>query len=172
MCEGSLPAAFQLLYCSLGLLFGAAFAGLASFQYTGCAVAGLCLLLFCLITLRPLFRKQLDHYRTQLNLLTLAFVQVPFVYSRFNPAFEYSSESDLALLLPALLAVLLCLNLCGNLAFFAYLAVKRIKEGLATEQMADQQEAAKGKFEDLYKSSLINPIRYLEKPRFINSFIE
>lgn len=133
MREGSLPAAFQLLYCSLGLLFGAAFAGLASFQYTGCAVAALCLLLFCLITLKPLFRKQFDHYRTQLNLLTIAFAQVPFAYSRFNPSFEYSSESDLALLMPALLAMLLCLNLFGNLTFFVYLAVKRIKEGLLTQ---------------------------------------
>ena len=135
-------------------------------------MAGLCLALFCLATLRPLFRKQLDHYRTQLNLLTVAFAQAPFLYSRLRPSFEYSSESDLALLLPALLGLLLALNLFGNLAFFVYLAIKRVREGLAAEQMAEEQPAAKGKLEDLYKSSLINPHRYLAKPRFINSFIE
>lgn len=132
-----------MAYYLLGLLFAASFAGLSSFQYINCALAGICLALFCIITLKPLFKKQFDHYRTQLNLLTIAFAQIPFIYSRFNPSFEYAQESDLSLLLPVLLAFLMALNVLGNLAFFVYLAIKRIREGLVIKQMAEEKEAEK-----------------------------
>ena len=152
---------------------GAALAGLSSFQYTNCLVAAVFLTLFGLTVCRPLFKKQLDHYRTMLNLLALVLAQVPFIYSHFSPSYDYSQESDLVFLLPTLLAVLMALNVFGNLAFFVYSAVRRIREGLLAKETVEEKEAAKPEnFDHLYTSSLINPLQYAHNPKFINSFID
>jgi hypothetical protein len=83
--------------------------------------------MFAITVFRPLFKKHFDHYRTQLNLLTLALVQIPFLHANFSPNLTYSSESDLSVAMPMFLGLILMLNLFGNCCFFVYLLVKRVK---------------------------------------------
>jgi hypothetical protein len=103
-------------------------------QLINCLTAALPLCLFAVTLFRPVFKKHLDHYRVQLNLLSMCLLQVPFLYANLRPNLEYSSESDLSVMMPLFLAVVLFVNFLANTAWFVYLLVKRVREALADKQ--------------------------------------
>jgi hypothetical protein len=121
---------FHLAYFLLGLAEGALLCAYGTYPLINCAAAALPFTLFLIALLKPVFKKQLDHYRTLLNLLTLTFLQVPFLYANFSPNLDYASESDLSVMMPLFLAVLLFINFLANLTWFVYLLVKRVREAI------------------------------------------
>jgi hypothetical protein len=119
-----------LFYFLLGLILGGGLCAFCKFSLINCVAAGIPFALFLIVLFKPIFKKQLDHYRTQLNLLTLTLIQIPFFYANAYPALEYSSESDLSVMMPLLLGLLLFLNFLINLCFFVYVAVKKWREAM------------------------------------------
>jgi hypothetical protein len=99
-------------------------------MYINCFVGGICILLYFITLCKSFFKKQIDHYRTQINLLTIALTQLPFFYANLNTNLDYSSESDLAIMMPLLLAIVLLLNFLVNFSCFVYLAFKKWREML------------------------------------------
>ena len=71
---------FHLGYFYLGLLTGALLCSLSSFPLVNCVAAAVPLCMYLATLAKPIFRKQIDKVRTQLNLLTIVFLQVPFLY--------------------------------------------------------------------------------------------
>ncbi len=71
---------FHLGYFYLGLFTGALLCGMSSFPLVNCAAAVVPLCMYFATLAKPIFRKQMDTSRTQLNLLTIAFLQVPSLY--------------------------------------------------------------------------------------------
>jgi uncharacterized membrane protein len=115
----------------LGLLFGVIISAFYSFKLINLVISGIALIFYVITLFTSIYKKQIDHYRTQLNLLTLVLIQIPFFYSNIHSGYEYKEESDLVILLPSLLAVLLAINFLVNISFFVYLFVKKIREKIA-----------------------------------------
>lgn len=76
----SFSLGFHLAYFYLGLFTGALLCGLCGFALVNCAAAVLPLGLYFVTLAKPIFRKQMDRLRTQLNLLTMVLLQAPFLY--------------------------------------------------------------------------------------------
>ena len=74
-----------------------------------------------------MFRSNKDRYRTQLNLLTIALTQTPFIFNRFYSNEEYINDSDASLMIPAFVAVILLLNFVINSSYFVYLIIKKVR---------------------------------------------
>ena len=83
--------AFQMFYCLLGVVLGALLSCFCTLQFINVIAAAIPFSLFLSTLCRSTFKKQFDHYRTQLNLLTLTLIQIPFFYANFQQKLEYSS---------------------------------------------------------------------------------
>jgi hypothetical protein len=75
---------FQLLYFYLGITIGVIVTFCNNFTFVNAVVAVLALFLLFATWAKPIFKKQYDRIRTQLNLLTIAFLQIPFLYANLN----------------------------------------------------------------------------------------
>ena len=83
--------AFQMAYCLLGLVLGALLSSFCTLRLINVIAAAVPFALFLSTLCRSTFTKQFDHYRIQINLITLTLIQVPFFYANFQQALEYSS---------------------------------------------------------------------------------
>jgi hypothetical protein len=83
--------AFQMVYCSLGLVLGALLSCFCTLYIINAIAAAIPFALFLSTLCRPTFKKQFDHYRTQLNLVTLTLIEIPFFYANFQQKLEYFS---------------------------------------------------------------------------------
>lgn len=80
-----------MTYLFLGFLLGAILCAFGHFSLINCVAGGIPFIMFVITLFKPLFKKQFDHYRTQLNLLTLTLIQVPFLYANLSQSLDYSS---------------------------------------------------------------------------------
>lgn len=76
---------FQLTYFYMGLFIGLIIALFNTFKFISIAIAIIPLFLQLVTWAKPVFTKQYDKFRTQLNLLTIIFLQIPFIYANINP---------------------------------------------------------------------------------------
>ena len=77
----------QIIYFYFGIIVSALYFQFYSFPYISLAVLVFTLLLYVLTLLKPIFRKNIDKYRTQLNLLTVAMLQIPGIYLNIETSF-------------------------------------------------------------------------------------
>jgi hypothetical protein len=125
--EGRFSLAFQT---AAFFLWPAMSALVCAFNYVwfiNIPLMGVCFVLYCVTVVTPIFRKQIDRFRTQLNLLTIAFAQVPYLYSNVHSGYEYGDDSDLILMAPVAIGLLLFLNFIANLSYFTYEVFKKIR---------------------------------------------
>ena len=132
---------FHLGYFYLGLFTGALLYGLRSFPLVNCIAAVLPLLMYFTTLAKPIFRKQMDRSRTQLNLLTIVLLQVPSLYVNLRDGQAYSSNSDAVLLVPMTVGILLLINFLVNFAFIVYEIIKKVREAMNERE---KREAGKG----------------------------
>ena len=118
--------AFQLAYFYLGLASAAVLCLSPPSIANGLACA-LSLLFFVATLSRPLFRKPADKYRTQLNLLSIVLLQLPFVLAHWQGGSNASSNDDMVLAAPLAVGLVLSLNFAGNLAFLIYELYKKVR---------------------------------------------
>lgn len=74
----------------------------------------------------------MDKYRTQLNLLSIVFGQIPFLYVNFQEGSNSSSNDDNVLMIPLAVGLVLFINFMGNLSFLSYEIYKKIREKFYT----------------------------------------
>ncbi len=122
--------AFHLVHFYLGLCTGALLCALSAFAWVNCAAAVLPLSLYFVTVARPLFRKQMDRVRTQLNLLTMVLLQAPFLYVNLRDGEAFYGTNDAVLLVPVTVAVLLFVNFAVNLSFVVYEIIKKVRDSI------------------------------------------
>jgi hypothetical protein len=140
-----------MVYLFLGLLLGTILCAFGKFRLINCIAGGIPLIMFAITLFKPLFQKQFDHYRTQLNLLSLTLIQIPFLHANLSQNLDYSSESDLNVAMPLFLGLILFLNLFGNVCFFVYAGVKRVRSAAMEREKVMK---AKGNEESVHSKQL------------------
>lgn len=128
----SMSIVFQLAYFYLGLISGVIICMCPLF-FVNCIVCVLPLIFFIVTLKQPLFRKPMDKFRTQLNLLTIIFGQIPFIYANIQGGSNSNNSDDLVLMIPLTVGLVLSINFLGNLSFIIYEIYKKIKEKLHSE---------------------------------------
>jgi hypothetical protein len=96
-----------------------------SLTYINACIAAVFLLLYCFTLIWPIFNRPLDRYRTQLNLLTIAFAQLPYLYANTHPVSQGADDDSLNMMAPAIIVILLLVNFLANLSYFIYEAIKK-----------------------------------------------
>ena len=117
---------FQLIFFYQPFLIGVIVALCNKLTYVNMIVLPLPALLFIFTLNKEIFRRGADKYRTQLNLLCLMFVQIPFIYENIKPGQEYSDQNDEKLMLPFFIGIVLSINFVINLAYFIHFLYKKI----------------------------------------------
>ena len=141
--DSSFALLFQIVYFYLGISVAVLYFQFYSFVFINFAVGAFVLLLYVLTLVKPIFRKNIDKYRTQLNLLSVLLLQIPGMYMnmRINAGFHYKSTEDMSLLLPLLTMLVISLNFMVNGIYICYEWYKSLKKCFTgTENQADMKE--------------------------------
>lgn len=125
----SMSIVFQTIYFYLGLISGAIIC-MCSLSFVNCIICVLPLLLYLITIKNPLFRKPMDKFRTQLNLLSIIFGQIPFFYVNIQNRSNSSDNEDIVLMIPLTVGLVLFINFMANLSFLLYEIYKKIREKL------------------------------------------
>jgi hypothetical protein len=115
----------------LWTLSGVFLCAFSSLIYINACIAAVFLLLYCLTLIWPIFKRPLDRYRTQLNLLTIAFAQLPYLYANTHPISQGADDDSLNMMAPAIIVILLLINFLANLSYFVYEAIKKARAYIA-----------------------------------------
>jgi hypothetical protein len=118
--KSNLSTAYHLAYFYLGIFTGVILCIFCTFTLINCLVIVLPFLLYAITLVQPIFCKQIDKYRTQMNLITIILMQIPFMYVNYSDGETYSSNDDLSIMAPAFIGLLLLINLIANFSFFVY----------------------------------------------------
>jgi predicted branched-subunit amino acid permease len=79
--KGNFSLGFQLICYFLWIIAGALLSFMNAFRYINACMMGIFMVLYFITLTRPIFNRPLDRYRTQLNLLTISFAQLPYLYA-------------------------------------------------------------------------------------------
>jgi len=80
----------------------------------------LTLILMVLCKLRPIFKRPFDKYRVQFNLMAIFFIQAVYLWFNLWNRYNFKSDSDIEILMPLTISLILALNLFINLVYFVY----------------------------------------------------
>ena len=86
--DSSFSLLFHTVYFYFGICASILYFQFYSFAYISFVVCTIALCLYVLTLMMPIFRKNIDRYRTQLNLLTLAVLQIPGMYMNIKTGYE------------------------------------------------------------------------------------
>ncbi len=131
--KGNLRLAFQLVCFLLWLFAGAFLCAFNTLTYVNSYIAATFLLIYCITLIWPIFKRPLDRYRTQLNLLTIAFAQLPYLYANTYPTIQGADDDSMDLMGPAITVFLLLINFLTNLTYFVYEAIKKGRAYMASK---------------------------------------
>jgi hypothetical protein len=124
--EGRGSVVWMCLYWMAGPISGACHYLLYQYNFSSALVVGFVLLLWTYLQCRPVFSRTRDRLRVQCNLLVMAMVQTPGLVARLHPDYSYSSSTNVQLMLPFLVPLMLLLNFLVNFSIFCYLLVKQV----------------------------------------------
>ena len=132
--DSSFALLFQIVYFYLGISVAVLYFQFYSFVFINFAVAAFVVLLYVLTLVKPIYRKNIDKYRTQLNLLSVLLLQIPGMYMnmRINAGFLYKSKEDMSLLLPLLTMSVISLNFMVNSIYIFYEWYKSLQKCFIT----------------------------------------
>jgi len=117
-----------LLYFLLGPTAGAVAFLLYETLFGTVIVLVFSLVLYFLLSSFEVYRKTRDKLRVMLNTLTISGAYSCFLVNQLRPDCCYSDPSNVELLLPLTVLVLVGLNFIVNMAIFVYLLVKKISD--------------------------------------------
>lgn len=120
------PMGFQIVYFYIGFITGVIIC-MCPLSSVNCFVCILPLILYIITIKQPLFRKPMDKFRIQLNLLSIVFGQVPFFYVNIQEESNSNNNDDNVLMIPLAVGLVLAVNFTGNFLFLSYEIYKKIR---------------------------------------------
>lgn len=178
--EGKSPVVFELLYFLTGPI-----AGIVDYMLCDVSCSAVfvivyaSLLLLFLFFSGTVFRKTRERVRVQGNLLTILLMQLTYLLSQLSPSYSIGAPTNMQLMLPASVPLLLGLNLLVNLAFLTYLTVKCVASRLKDKEQervdAEEKEHHSERNEEehkIYNNSLNTPLQSIVAHKYRTRFID
>jgi hypothetical protein len=128
---------FQVICYFIWMIAGALLCIMNTFKYINACVIGIFLVLYFITLTRPIFNRPLDRYRTQLNLLTISFCQLPYLYANTHSVPLNGDDNSLGMMAPGAIVILLLINFLTNLSYFIYEGIKKLRAYVASKNGKD-----------------------------------